>query len=134
MEDDMTVWKLLLLGLTAPLALAAPAHNATLATAGSGSVSCLIRTTAVARGVKLDAVARVKVPVSGTYPLSVGSDSDGSSNTIVQGGAFEASPGAESLLSTVVLGSDATEGFEARLTVRWPGGSASCSANASNAT
>lgn len=128
----MTVWKQLLLALAAPLALAPLAHE--VATAGSESVSCSIRTTAVASGVKLDAVARVKVPVSGTYRLSVGGDTDGSSNTIVQDGAFEASPGAESLLSTVVLGSDAAEGFEARLTVHWPGGSATCSANGSNAT
>jgi hypothetical protein len=134
MENDMNAWKLLLLGLAAPLAAAALAHDATLATAGSGPVTCSIRTVPVAGGVRLDAVAMAKKPVSGTYRLSVGSDSDGSSNTIVQGGEFDAAPGAESVLSTVMLGSEAGDGFEARLTVKWPGGSASCSANGSSAT
>ena len=125
----MTAWKLILLGLAAPLVAAVMAHDTTLATAANGPVSCAIRTTPVAGGVRLEAIATAKSAVSGSYRLSVGSNSGDASNTIVQGGAFEAAPGSENVLSTVVLGSDAGDGAEARLTVRWPGGSASCVAD-----
>lgn len=123
-EVAMTTWKYILLGLSAPFAIAAMAHDASLGRA-TGAVACDVRATVLAGGVKLEAVATSTSDISGTYSLNV--DTDGSGNSVVQGGDFEVRPGLETTLSTVVLGQEAGEGFTARLTLRWPTGSTSCS-------
>lgn len=114
----MTYWKLLLGSLAVPLAGAAM----TLSAATAGSVTCSIRSVPVAGGVRLEAVATTAKALDGRYRLSVG----GNGNTIVQAGDFEAQAGADNVLSTVVLGHESSEIFNARLTVDWNGGSATC--------
>lgn len=125
----MTISRLWLLGLAAPLALAAIAPHATTAAGGNASLSCAIQTTPVAGGVRVEAVATAKADVAGSYRLSVEGGSDGGGNTIAQGGDFEVSAGERSVLSTVLLGGDAGSKFQARLTVEWPGGSTTCRAS-----
>lgn len=117
----MTLWKLLAAGLAVPLTGAA----LSLSQAAAGPVSCSIRSVPVAGGVRLEAVATTPTTLTGHYRLSVG----GSGNTIVQAGDFEAQAGADNVLSTIVLGQEAGEAFDARLTVDWSGGSATCEAS-----
>lgn len=124
----MTTWKLIVLGLAVPLALAALAPEATTA-AGSAPLTCAIRATPVAGGVRIEAVASANSDVTGTYRLKVAGGGGGGSNTIAQGGDFSVTAGERSTLSSVVLGGEAAAGYEARLTVEWPGGSASCKAS-----
>ncbi len=114
----MSLWKLFLAGLAVPLAGAA----LTLSPATAGPVTCSIRSAPVAGGIRLEAVATTAKTLTGHYRLSIG----GNGNTIVQAGDFEAAAGAENVLSTVVLGHEAGETFEARLTVDWSGGSSTC--------
>ncbi len=127
----MTTWKLWLLGLAAPLALAAIAPQATIAAGGNAPLSCAIKTTPVPGGVRVEAVATAKTNVAGTYHLTVDGSADGGGHTIAQGGDFAVAAGERSVLSTVLLGGDAAD-FKASLTVDWPGGSASCRASGPN--
>ena len=117
----MTLWKLFLAGLAVPLTGAA----LTLSQATAGPVTCSIRSTPVAGGVRLEAMATTAKTLAGRYRLSVG----GNGNTIVQAGDFEAQAGSVNVLSTVVLGHEAGDDFEAELTVDWSGGSATCEAD-----
>lgn len=114
----MTLGKLVLAGLALPLAGAA----LSLSVATAGPVTCSIRSVPVSGGVRLEAVAATAKALTGRYRLSVG----GNGNTIVQAGDFAAQAGADNVLSTVVLGHEAGETFDARLTVDWDGGSATC--------
>ena len=125
----MTTWKLWLLGLAVPLALATIVPHATTAAGGTAPLTCTIRTTPVPGGVRVEAVATAKADVAGTYRLNVGGGADGNSNTIAQGGDFTVVAGERRVLSSVLLGGDAGSNFEARLTVDWPGGTASCRAS-----
>jgi hypothetical protein len=129
MEVDMTMSKLILLGLAAPLGLATLASEAMTANSAPSPLTCAIRATPGTGGTLLEAVATASEAVSGTYRLRVGSGTDDNSNAIVQGGAFEVAAGRESVLSTVLLGGEAGQGYEARLKVEWPGGSATCKAS-----
>lgn len=124
-EAVMTISETLV-GLAAPLALAAIAPQATTAAGGSASLS-----------------SRSKRHRRGWCPSRGGCDRKGRCRRELPAqrrrGTAAATPspkaarfvsaGERSVLSTVLLGGDAGSKFQARLTVEWPGGSASCRAS-----
>lgn len=112
-------------GATLGLAVASPSHEAG---AASSDVTCDIRVRDGAGGVVLEGVVRSGVPVSGSYSLVVTTSGGGGSSDIRQSGEFDAAGGATPLGMVTVSGGGR---YTARLEVRWPRGSTSCTRRAS---
>ena len=86
--------------------------------------ACEIRTSRVAGGVLLEAVAVSTKPISGTYEFSVRNDSPAGSSSTSQSGEFEIGSGTEAVLSEVALSDGGNAKADLRLS--WPGGETSC--------
>lgn len=111
-------------GATLGVAVAAPARDAG---AGPAGVTCDIRVRDGASGVVLEGVVRSGAPVSGSYSLVVTTSGGGGSSDIRQSGEFDATGGATPLGTVTVAGNGR---YTARLDVRWPHGSTSCTRRA----
>ena len=76
----------------------------------------------------LEGLVFADVPITGTYQFRISQRGAGGSSQINQGGEFEAAPDEPASLGTVLIGSG-PNGFRARLTVRWRGGTVDCNAS-----
>jgi hypothetical protein len=105
-------------------AMFAPQTGVTQAVAGSGDAGarCDVRVAKRGGGTSLEAIVVSPVAVSGSYRLSA--TASGGGTDVDQSGAFQARAGEATSLGTLVLPSPG--GYSAELTVKWPGGSVSC--------
>lgn len=98
--------------------LVEPAH------ASQDSARCELRVSKRGGGTTLEGVVIASKAVSGSYRISVAASSGAGSSDIDQSGEFSASPGQPVSLGVVQIGSG---GYAANLTIKWAGGSTSCS-------
>lgn len=92
--------------------------------AAGAELTCEIRSSSVAGGVLLEAVALSTKKISGTYELTVRNDSPAGSSSTSQSGDFESTPGTETVLSEVALSDGGKR--TASLHLFWSGGETSC--------
>ena len=96
-----------------------PAH------ASAADARCELKTTKRGGGTVLEGVVIASKAVSGSYRISVAASGGSGSSDIDQSGSFQATPGQPVSLGVVQLGGSG--GYSANLTVKWGGGSTSCS-------
>ena len=101
---------------------AAPTVIPAVADVGEGPVECIIARQRGPMSTDLAAVVTAREAVSGNYTFTVSGSGRGGSSSIRQGGDFDAAEGSQTILSSTTL----SGGYEAVLTVKWPGGSKVC--------
>lgn len=92
-----------------------------------GPVRCELRAVAADGGILLQGIASTSRATSGSYSLVVSKSGDAGSADISQGGTFSVVPGATSTLGEVTVSLEKGAAYDAVLTLRWNGGSVSCS-------
>lgn len=120
------MWKVLFF-LAMPLVPLAAANSGHEGKARDAEPQCLIRSTNVASGVELQGVAASGKPISGSYHFDVRKIGRAGTSNSVQSGEFETRLG-EEVVSRVGLGLERGASYEAKLSLRWQGGEATCSA------
>ena len=100
-------------------------HIVTPAHASADDARCELRTSKRGGATVLEGVVIASKAVSGSYRISVAASGGSGSSDIDQSGSFQATPGQPVSLGVVQLGGSG--GYSANLTVKWGGGSTSCS-------
>jgi hypothetical protein len=95
--------------------------------ADNAAISCRIRAAETADGLRIEALARSKKPLSAGYTFSVVKDSASGSSCNQQSGEFETDGANEKVLTTVVLDRSAIDHYTARLSLKWDEERVSCS-------
>lgn len=95
--------------------------------ADNAAISCRIRAAETADGLRIEAVARSKKPLSAGYTFSVVKNSASGSSRNQQSGEFETDGTNEKVLTTVVLDRSAIDHYTARLSLKWDEERVSCS-------
>lgn len=120
------MWKVLFF-LAMPLVPLAAANGGQDGKSRDAEPQCVIRSTNVASGVELQGLAMSGEPLSGSYQFNVRKIGRAGTSNSAQSGEFEIRLG-EEVVSRVGLGLEPGASYEAKLTLRWQGGDATCSA------
>jgi hypothetical protein len=89
-------------------------------------VQCEIRSTRVPGGIALETLATAQKRVAGTYRLVVTKNGPAGTSDIVQGGAFRAGRGKDTVLGSVELGIERGASYVAKLSLSWDGQKTVC--------
>jgi hypothetical protein len=95
--------------------------------ADAAAISCRIRASETADGLRLEAVAKSKMRLSAGYTFSVVKNSASGSSRNQQSGEFKTAGADEKVLTTVVLDRSAIDHYTARLSLKWNEERVSCS-------
>ena len=90
------------------------------------AIECVIRAEPETNGLRIAALARATVPVSGQYRLQVIKQSASGRSDNTQSGAFRVEPGREQLLTTIVLDRSAIGHYRAELSLQSDQETSSC--------
>jgi hypothetical protein len=93
----------------------------------SRDVTCQIRASNEAEGLRLEAIANATRVIAGSYRLMVAKESSSGSTQNDQSGSFETDGSREQILATVVLDRSAIGHYRATLSLDWDEGHVSCS-------
>jgi|GEM_PF-4935130 hypothetical protein len=123
-----TIWKAIFF-LAVPLVPLAAAHGGA-DRGGDGKaefpeVQCLIRSTSIDAGVRLEGVVVSSGPLSGSYDFQVRKIGRAGSSNSAQSGDFGVGRGDETV-GQVGLGLERGASYDAELVLRWDGGETSC--------
>ncbi|HTJ01962.1 MAG TPA: curli-like amyloid fiber formation chaperone CsgH [Methylovirgula sp.] len=96
-------------------------------TTDDAAVFCRIRASETTAGLRIEALAKSRNPLSAGYTFSVVKNSAFGSSRNQQSGTFETDDANEKVLATVVLDRSAIDHYEARLSLKWNEERVSCS-------
>lgn len=107
--------------------VAAILSSSALAQSGPAVVECQIRAKTDASYLRLEAVARSELAISGRYAMTVVKQSASGTSNNYQSGAFHLAPRLETILTIIGLDRSAEGHYTAELKLEWNQGSVSCS-------